>query len=194
MKWRAGCAPASRWSWRLTSVHIFQVHYIAVCEKPELKNWYAFHLVKGVWRRFEGRVLKVAYSLIPLHAILATLGIMLNIAEASHDLICFKVSAFAFFLRFRVFQRFCMEQSYIVCDKRTSPPYKNRSYIHKTSDSLRWKFLSALCKKTRDKECVQFFPVSPPTRTFSCVAFKHFSYFWRQCCVCSSAGAQPGFF
>ena len=75
---------------------------------------------------------------------------------------------------------------YIVCDKRTSPPYKNRSHIHKTSDSLRWKVLSALCKKTSDKECVQFFPVSPPTRNFSCAAFKRFSYFWRQCCVCSS--------
>ena len=76
--------------------------------------------------------------------------------------------------------------SYIVCDKRTSPPYKNRSYIHKTSDSLRWKCLSVLCKKTSDKECVQLFPVSPPTRTFSCAVFKCFSYFWRQCCVCSS--------
>jgi len=67
-KWRAGCAPASRWSWILTSLHVFQVHYIAVCEKQELKNWYAFHLVKYVWRRFEVRVLKVACSLIALHA------------------------------------------------------------------------------------------------------------------------------
>jgi len=68
LKWRAGCAPAARWSWRLTSVHVFQVHYIAVCEKPELKNWYAFHLMKYVWRWFEVRGLKVACSLIPLHA------------------------------------------------------------------------------------------------------------------------------
>jgi len=67
-KWRAGCAPASRWSWRLTSVHAFQVHYVAVCEKPELKNWYASHLVKYEWRQFEVHVLKVACSLIALRA------------------------------------------------------------------------------------------------------------------------------
>ena len=83
----------------------------------------------------------------------------------------FKVSALTFFLRFRVFWRFCMEQSYIVGDKRTSPPYKNRSYIHKTSESLRWKFLSALCKKTSDNECVQY---RHPLEIFMCrVQYRH---------------------
>ena len=44
------------------------MHHIAVCEKSKLKNWYAFHFIKDVWRRFEVCVLKVACSLIPLHA------------------------------------------------------------------------------------------------------------------------------
>ena len=47
----------------ITSVHVFQVHHIAVCEKQKLKKWYAFHLAKCVWRRFEVHVLKVACSL-----------------------------------------------------------------------------------------------------------------------------------
>ena len=51
------------------------------------------------------------------------------------------------------------------------------------SYSLRWKFLSAPCKKTSDTECVQFFPVSPTTQKISCAAIKNFSYFSPLCCA-----------
>ena len=55
--------------------------------------------VKTIWSsRSESCLLTYRFA-----CTLATLGIMLNIAEVSHDLIFFKVSAFAVFLRFRVF-------------------------------------------------------------------------------------------
>jgi len=142
----------SRWSWRLTPVHVFPVHYIVVCEKPELNSTGMLFIE---WRMCEDD-LKFAFWKLRAHLSLCMhIGYAGNNVEHRRDQSSFDFSpgiSFRFFSEISCFLTILYGTSYIVCDKRTSLPYKNRSYIHKTSDSLRLKFLSALCKKTRDKQ------------------------------------------